>query len=73
MSWLERRYTGPRGKVAHLLPPRALADGYVASALCGLWAWHHSAWRGTGSQDEYDRAESLPTCKTCERKAQPNA
>jgi hypothetical protein len=62
----DRVYTGPRGKVAHLIP--ASAAGYVSRAACGLWAWSRSNWRGTGNQTEYDRAASLPLCKTCERK-----
>lgn len=63
-----RVYTGPRGKVAHIIP--SSAAGYVSAAMCGLWAWSRSDWRGTGTQDEYDRADSLPLCKNCLRKVE---
>lgn len=65
----DRVYTGPRGKVAHLIGGGA--PGFVSAAVCGLWAWSRSDWRGLGTQDEYDRAASLPLCKSCERKAKP--
>jgi len=67
VSDYERRYA-PTGKVAHLLRPHYYGD-HVSTVLCGLWAWHASWWRGTGSQDEYERAAALPVCKNCERKA----
>jgi hypothetical protein len=67
MRELERRYTSRRAKVAHLFDPIEHA-GLVSVALCGLWAWHEHLWRGTGSQDEYERAASLPTCKNCARR-----
>jgi hypothetical protein len=55
------RLYAPHGKLAHLSPP---------------WAWREvlcrpdgsrqpQAWLGTGSQDEYDRAASLPLCGRC--------
>lgn len=65
----DRVYTGPRGKVAHLIP--GSSPGYVSRALCGLWAWARSDWKGTGNQTEYDHAAALPLCQTCERKATP--
>ena len=53
-----RVYT-PRGKAAHLT-----TQGTVT--LCGLW-YPEGFW-GTGSQEEYEKADSLPTCKPCSRK-----
>jgi hypothetical protein len=49
----------PSGRVAHLTP-----QGTVT--LCGLW-YPEGFW-GTGSQEEYERAESLTLCKHCLRK-----
>jgi hypothetical protein len=60
----ERRYTYA-GRVAHLLP-----YGYLLpyqQALCGFSPDWPGSWLGSGSQNEYDEAERLPTCKRCER------
>lgn len=59
-----RAYTY-RGRVAHLLPPDASANNGDA-ALCGRAAWACSPWFGTGSQREYEKAASLPTCILCD-------
>lgn len=64
----ERRYF-PAGKVTHLLGAHDWSGAQVPHALCGLWAWK-VYWRGTGSQDEYDRAAALPICKSCLRKTE---
>lgn len=67
----ERRYTGVRGKRAHLLHPSEFGRrGHTPRALCGAWAWDAGSWFGSGNQSEYEHAAALPTCKTCERKAQ---
>lgn len=59
----EWRYTGPRGRVKH-----AVGHGDVSRrAECGLEVYNSSYWFGTGSQDEYDKLESLPECKRCLR------
>lgn len=64
MSAHVRRYL-PGGAVRHLL-----ADGFAVTAVCGIapylaGSWY---WRGTGSQVEYETAESLPDCKLCLRR-----
>lgn len=48
-----------RGRVSHAVNHDA---GHVMSE-CGLYAWPH--WYGTGSQDEYDKAASMPRCQRC--------
>jgi hypothetical protein len=53
----------PRGTVAHLLPRWSVTR---TRALCGLGAGD-DYWRGTGSQDEYEKATVLRTCSRCER------
>jgi len=58
MSDTTRVYT-PHGKVSHLT-----TQGTVT--LCGLW-YPEGLW-GTGSQEEYEKADSLWTCKPCARK-----
>jgi hypothetical protein len=75
MTYIEdcKRVYGAHGKYAHLLDPGVSVDD---PALCGrmLWAsrsyigmWN--AWLGTGSQEEYERAMSLPLCSMCEYRA----
>lgn len=66
MSDVERMYA-PNGTVAHLVRPSWHPHVHPA-AVCGLSGPRSWWWRGTGSQDEYERAEALPTCKTCERR-----
>lgn len=64
----ERRYTSPTASVAHLLSPFELSKfDHTPTALCGKWAWNASDWFGSGTQDEHDRAASLPTCKNCQK------
>jgi hypothetical protein len=63
---LDRMYLR-RGRVAHLMTTWTSGR---STALCGAsptWPERDEAWRGTGSQDEYDRARELPTCLHCER------
>lgn len=57
----EWRYL-PASKVKHLL-----ANVSDAAAVCGIYTLPASRWRGTGSQDEYDRLELLPECRRCLR------
>lgn len=61
MTRYEWRYV-PRGRVAHAIP---FGESYSKS-LCGLYPWT-TGWMGTGNQDEYDRAASLPVCQRCNR------
>lgn len=50
-----------RGRVKH-----AVYDDLVAR--CGAVAVYElDTWRGTGSQDEYDRLEQLPECQRCRK------
>lgn len=60
--YFERRYT-PNGKVAHLISEANWGYPYPRAA-CG-WDGQATYWRGSGSQDEYDRAQALPLCKRC--------
>ncbi len=48
------------GKVAHAI---STFNGRSFSAECGMYTF--GFWRGTGSQAEYDKAASLPKCKSC--------
>jgi hypothetical protein len=52
------RYT-PHGRLVH-----ALSLGN-AGAACGVTVLPAEEWRGTGSQDEYERAAQLPPCPRC--------
>lgn len=36
-------------------------------ARCGVGVIVNNEWRGTGSQEEYDLAASMPKCKNCLR------
>lgn len=49
----------PTGKVAHLRTPWA-SHGQPLCPADPAWAW-----RGTGSQEEYEHAATLPLCKRC--------
>jgi hypothetical protein len=65
----ERVYT-PVGKVAHLISVNDWANHSIPhTAGCGWWAWGKEYWRGTGSQDEYEKAKSLPVCRRCSQAA----
>lgn len=55
------RYT-PRGQVRHYT---ATSGGFRASA-CALISDNPKYWRGTGTQEEYERLTSLPKCLNCE-------
>lgn len=44
------------------------SHGRADFSVCGLSAHlpgGHDAWRGTGTQQEYERAAALPKCKRC--------
>jgi hypothetical protein len=56
------------GTRAHLLSP-ATSPNSPAAALCGTLPEWFEMWRGTGSQDETERAASLPLCKYCQKRA----
>lgn len=61
----ERRYTYG-GRFAHLLPYATdYADYPYTPAFCGYSPRLFVAWLGSGSQDEEDRANALPTCPRC--------
>lgn len=53
----------PNGKVAHLL--RHGDEVQDGETYCGKQA-PADGWRGTGTQDEWDRAGRLPICKWCQ-------
>lgn len=55
---------GKTAKFTHILGPGKSANE-ASSAPCGAGATGIFLWLGTGSQDEYDKAESLPMCKRC--------
>lgn len=65
----EWRYL-PRGTVVHAI--HRLGGGIAATALCGTGPWCASEWLGTGRQDEYERAATLPACRNCLRAAGRN-
>lgn len=65
MSYYEWRYLHDKAKVKH-----ALRRSTDAVSMCGamhVWFAPSSEWRGTGSQHEYERKESLLKCKRCVR------
>lgn len=66
----ERRYTYG-GRVAHLLGYGIDygSQPYVA-AYCRYRPQWGAAWLGSGTQDEEDKANRLPTCKRCNAAAQ---
>lgn len=54
------------GTVTHARQRRS--GGLDYAARCGtapVWWKDSSAWHGTGTQDEYERAAALPRCKRC--------
>jgi hypothetical protein len=59
----ERRYTWG-GRVAHVLWVGRTMQPYAA-ALCGRQPQLFDAWRGSGSQDEEDKAAAMPLCRIC--------
>jgi hypothetical protein len=56
---------GPRTRAKHALDISGGHTGHVNVARCGLYSWSSAIWMGTGSQDEYDRVDQLPECKSC--------
>lgn len=52
-----------RGTVVHYLSDGIYGPRPVAE--CGASTLHSSDWRGTGTQEEYERVEALPECKKC--------
>jgi hypothetical protein len=60
------------GFSAHLLRPHYSPDGPIDEALCGLLP-DADGWRGTGTQDEHERAGSLPVCRHCAKAAATEA
>jgi hypothetical protein len=64
------RYT-PRGTVRHRTRPNLL-ELFTRNALCGMSGgeWY---WRGTGSQEEYERLAVLPRCARCVRAEEHDA
>ncbi len=59
-----RVYTGPHGRVAHLLPPLASPNSNDA-ALCGKDLPEGRFWHGTGGIWEERHAARLPLCGGC--------
>jgi hypothetical protein len=55
----------PRGGVRHRTTPNFLEPATLVAA-CGI-AESASYWRGTGSQDEYERLCRIPRCSNCIR------
>lgn len=55
---------GKTAKFTHILGPDKSANE-ASSAPCGAGVMNSFTWFGTGSQDEYDKAASLPMCKRC--------
>ena len=66
------RVYAPRGKMAHLLPPGDQPTAGRPPALCLLYPRLGTAWLGTGSQKEYEKAAALPLCGRCEAAAGRN-
>ena len=56
----------PGGKTTHLLPPGDPASSGHPESLCGIRNTFGRIWLGTGGQDEYDKAASLPLCGKCD-------
>lgn len=51
--------------VAHVLPPGQSPNEGPGRAACNRTPDWLVPWMGTGSQDEYDRAATLPLCVSC--------
>ena len=66
VSTYTRVYTSAAARVAHLRPDWRGGDRVLCPAESRLLV----GWLGTGSQEEYDRAAALPTCKRCEKIAE---
>lgn len=54
------------GEVTHVKPfiEDSMTTAYP-TVLCGRSPQLFDAWRGTGSQDEIDRARRMPLCTRC--------
>lgn len=59
-----RLYT-PRGRVRHLAPPYS-GPATSRGGLCSVVPKWPGEWLGTGSQEEYELAAEMPTCKRCD-------
>lgn len=66
-SAYERFYL-PYGRVAHAFSRMSTIGQRTNDAVCGASTWDNVEWRGTGSQDEYEKAATLPRCRNCELK-----
>lgn len=61
IEWRYLRY----GKYLHLVDD---AESTHCPAACGLPpSWFREGWLGTGNQEEYERAATLPRCRRCLR------
>jgi hypothetical protein len=59
-EYADLMYQGPHSKRSHWVP------WGLARALCGAETeGGHTHWFGTGSMDEFDRAEGLTLCTEC--------
>lgn len=57
-----------KGHVTHLLLPHQSPNSDFEPAMCGTGAASWNGWRGTGTQDEWERAAELPLCLNCQRR-----
>jgi hypothetical protein len=70
----EWRYL-PNGRTRHAIDPAPAVDEDtlgLAVSVCGAYALEPDEWHGTGTQDEYERVETLPACKRCASKVGPD-
>lgn len=59
VSWPDWRYLF-HGRVKHAIGPTNWK-----TAKCGTGPAWFDDWRGTGTQDEYERLAALPACQRC--------
>lgn len=57
-----------RGRVTHIVGAAGLRP-IRGVALCGTGPAWWDDWRGTGTQEEYDRDAGLPLCARCAARA----
>jgi hypothetical protein len=62
LKYVEWRYIAG-GNVRHAIVPGLYTS--TSEAACGLYVVPASSWLGTGSQEEYERAEGLRPCRSC--------
>lgn len=62
-TWTEWRYLR-RGKHLHLVLSGTSTHCGAACGAMPSWA-PGEGWLGTGNQEEYERAATLPKCKRC--------